>query len=183
MESLSKEEFYAALRLIAYAQNGIPPTEDSLIQNIEAPFPQFKSDTSRKQSMGSMDGVSQQSHMSAPNMADQLPDLSNINVMALSQNAEGSLLPGMDQHLKQKEMEKAQVKMESNSSSPWFLRTEDVQKYNTFFDHFNKSGSGTLNTEETQAAFMQTQLDEDTLERIWGMVDTEEAGEFDRKMF
>jgi hypothetical protein len=30
---------------------------------------------------------------------------------------------------------------------------------------------------------MQTQLDEDTLERIWGMVDTEEAGEFDRKMF
>jgi hypothetical protein len=37
--------------------------------------------------------------------------------------------------------------------------------------------------EETKDAFMQTQLDDDTLELIWGMVDTEEIGDFDRQMF
>jgi hypothetical protein len=40
-----------------------------------------------------------------------------------------------------------------------------------------------LNYEETQEAFMQTQLDQNVLETVWGLVDTEEVGEFDRKMF
>lgn len=34
------------------------------------------------------------------NIADQLPDLDNLNVAAVNQTAGSSLIPGMDQHLK-----------------------------------------------------------------------------------
>lgn len=172
------------MRLIAYAQNRIPPTEDSILQNIEAPFPQFRGDDNKKPAMNSMSGPGGGMPMPPmPSLADHLPDLNNLNIAALNQNAEGSLIPGMDQHLKKREVEKAQEKMMNNTNSPWFLRSEDVQRYNSFFDHFNKSGSGVLDFEETKQAFMQTQLDDNVLEQIWGLVDTEESGEFDRKMF
>lgn len=73
--------------------------------------------------------------------------------------------------------------MKNSQDSPWFLRPEDVQKYNNIFNFFNKSGTGVLNFEEAQQAFMQTQLDQNVLEQVWGLVDSEEQGEFDRKMF
>lgn len=119
----------------------------------------------------------------APNIADSLPDLDNLNIAAVTQNAGSSLIPGMDQHLKQKEVEKATQKMMENQSSPWFLKAEDVQKYNNIFNYFNKSGTGILSYEEAQTAFAQTQLDGDILESVWGLIDSEETGEFDRKMF
>lgn len=117
------------------------------------------------------------------NIADSLPDLDNINLAAVNQSAGSSLIPGMDQHLKQKEVEKATEKMMSSQDSPWFLRPEDVQKYNTIFNYFDKSGTGVLNFDEAQQAFLQTQLDQSILEQVWGLVDSEELGEFDRKMF
>lgn len=154
------------------------------MQNIEAPFPQFKGDESKKSSMNAMSPPGRGMPMpNMPNIADSLPDLNNMNIYALNMTADQSLLPGMDQILKQKEIEKAQDKMMKNTNSPWFIRPEDVQRYNSFFEHFNKSGSGVLDFEETKQAFMQTQLDDNTLEQIWGLVDTEESGEFDRKMF
>ena len=39
MSFLTKNEFYTVLRLIAYAQNGIAPTEASLESNIEVALP------------------------------------------------------------------------------------------------------------------------------------------------
>lgn len=97
------------MRLIAYAQNGIPPTEDSVDENIEVPFPQFKTETPKRVNMSSMDSShSMPPPQMMPSIADNLPDLNNLNVMALNQHADGSLLPGMDQHLKQKEFEKNQ---------------------------------------------------------------------------
>jgi len=171
--------------LIAYAQNHIPPTEESIIQNIEVVFPVFKQDTpTRKQSGSSLEmSMGGMSMSSAPTIADRLPPIEHMNIAALNQNPGGSLIPGMDQLLKQREVEKATEKMMNSTSSPWFLRPEDVEKYNNIFNYFNKSGTGVLSTEETKDAFMQTQLDEDVLEKIWGIVDTDELGEFDRKMF
>lgn len=40
-EFLTREEFFVALRLIAYAQNGINPDESSIQQNIEVTLPKF----------------------------------------------------------------------------------------------------------------------------------------------
>ena len=42
-EFLTRDEFYVALRLIAYAQNGIQPNEDSLKFNIDVALPRFES--------------------------------------------------------------------------------------------------------------------------------------------
>lgn len=180
---MSRDEFYLALKLIAYAQNGIPPTEESVLAKVEVPFPQFKSDSS-KPGMGMGMGMPNPAAAPrGPTLADHLPDMNQLNVMALSQSSGNSLIPGMDEHMKQREVEKAQEKMMSNSNSPWFMRPEDVQKYNSIFEYFNKSHTGVLSFEEAKDAFMQTQLEEDVLEQIWSMTDTEEAGEFDRKMF
>lgn len=41
-EYLDKEEFYVALRLIAYAQNNIPVTADSILQKKTSPLPKFE---------------------------------------------------------------------------------------------------------------------------------------------
>jgi hypothetical protein len=41
-EFLEREEFYIACRLIAYAQNGIAPTEESIRLNIEVDLPKFE---------------------------------------------------------------------------------------------------------------------------------------------
>ena len=38
---LVKEEFYVALRLIAYLQNGIAADENSIRLNVSAPLPHF----------------------------------------------------------------------------------------------------------------------------------------------
>jgi len=40
-EYLTRDEFYIALRLIAYAQNGITPNEDAIQFNIEVELPKF----------------------------------------------------------------------------------------------------------------------------------------------
>ena len=40
-EYLTKEEFYVALRLIAYKQNNINATEDAIKLNTDAPLPTF----------------------------------------------------------------------------------------------------------------------------------------------
>lgn len=38
---LNRDEFYIALRLIAYAQNGVPVSETSIRQNVEVELPRF----------------------------------------------------------------------------------------------------------------------------------------------
>ena len=43
-DHLTKKEFYIALRLIAYAQNGIQATEENVKKNIEVGFPKFDAD-------------------------------------------------------------------------------------------------------------------------------------------
>lgn len=182
VESLSSDEFDLALKLISYAQNGIPPTEESIMQKLESPLPVFKVEGSKMGPGGQMAGPPP-GMSRGPALADQLPDINNINFSALNQSSGSSLIPGADEMMKQKEIEKAQEKMMSNANSPWFLKPEDVQKYNSIFDYFNKSQTGVLSLEEAQEAFMQTQLEEAVLEQIWGLIDTEETGEFDRKMF
>lgn len=41
-EHLSKDEFYIALRLIAYAQNNIEATEKSIIYDLKVGLPNFE---------------------------------------------------------------------------------------------------------------------------------------------
>ena len=38
-EYLTRDEFYIALRLIAYAQNGLPANEDAILQNVAVGLP------------------------------------------------------------------------------------------------------------------------------------------------
>ncbi|CAD8210078.1 unnamed protein product [Paramecium octaurelia] len=44
-QTLNKEEFYVALKLISYAQNNIDVSNDSIQRCIPSPLPQFQSDT------------------------------------------------------------------------------------------------------------------------------------------
>ena len=44
MSYLTKDEFYVALRLIAYMQNGIRCDEEAIKLGLEAPLPKFEDD-------------------------------------------------------------------------------------------------------------------------------------------
>ena len=45
---LTRDEFYLALRLIAYAQNGMPADEKALMMGLDVALPRFESDFAAK---------------------------------------------------------------------------------------------------------------------------------------
>ena len=68
-EYLTKDDFYIALRLISYAQNGIAVCENSIRMNIESPLPKFETDGAAAFATG-MAPPQDEPIMQAPNLAD-----------------------------------------------------------------------------------------------------------------
>ena len=68
-EYLTKDDFYIALRLISYAQNGIAVCENSIRMNIESPLPKFDTDGAGAFATG-MAPPQDEPIMQAPNLAD-----------------------------------------------------------------------------------------------------------------
>lgn len=101
-EYLLRDEFYLALRLIAYAQNGIQPTEESIRFNLEVQLPKFDpvplalpvSDPTIPQT------AKQFKQPTAEEIAAALPDLDNLNIDAL--NNLHSLIPAVNQREQEK---------------------------------------------------------------------------------
>lgn len=77
LSHVTREEFYLALRLIAYHQNGIEANEGSLKLNLEAPLPKFNlTDPSAAQP-----GVPQMPQGPAASaIAEKLPDLDDLDI-------------------------------------------------------------------------------------------------------
>lgn len=95
---LTKEEFYVALRLIAYAQNNIECSEKSVKLNIEVALPTFN--------LGNPAGPAQPSGLGAnepppafkPEQINELPGLDELDP-AMMDNI-NSLIPAVDQRMK-----------------------------------------------------------------------------------
>ena len=71
-EFLTREEFYCALRMISYVQNGIEITEDSLQYEIEVPLPRFDDVPHQATPQA-------QPEIQKPSLADRLPDFDQLD--------------------------------------------------------------------------------------------------------
>jgi epidermal growth factor receptor substrate 15 len=89
-EYLTRDEFYVALRLIAYAQNGIQANEDSIRFNIDVELPKFEAATLALPPAESRE----KPEIKAEDVAAALPDLDNLNLDAL--NGIQSLIPSIN---------------------------------------------------------------------------------------
>ena len=90
---LTRDEFYVALRLIAYAQNGIQPSEDSIKFDIPVDLPNFDVAPLALP-------APEQPEVRAEDIAKNLPDLDSLNLNQL--NNVQSLIPSVDQKEKEK---------------------------------------------------------------------------------
>jgi Cytoskeletal-regulatory complex EF hand len=95
-EYLLRDEFYLALRLIAYAQNNIQPTEDSIRFNLEVALPKFDPvPLALPPSEPGLPPAKVLKQPTAEEIAAALPDLDNLNIDAL--NNLHSLIPSVNQ--------------------------------------------------------------------------------------
>jgi len=97
-EYLLRDEFYLALRLIAYAQNGIQPTEESIRFNLEVALPKFEPLALPP----SEPAMPQKKQPTAEEIAAALPDLDHLNIDALNQLH--SLIPSVNKAEQEKQV-------------------------------------------------------------------------------
>ena len=94
---LTRDEFYVALRLIAYAQNGTPATEQSVQLNIETQLPSFN--------LSQYQPVSAKADIEPalkPEDIANLPSLDELDAEQLS--GINSLIPSMDKKMHEQQM-------------------------------------------------------------------------------
>lgn len=128
-EYLMRDEFYLALRLIAYAQNGIQPTEESIRFNLEVALPRFDP---VPLALPPSDPVRQAPKQpTAEEIAAALPDLDHLNIDALNQIH--SLIPSVnkaeqEKHIMNQQMlgmrQQEQVQkniIQQAMQSPWYI--------------------------------------------------------------
>lgn len=80
-EFLTRDEFYIALRLIAYAQHGIQVNEDSIKFNIEVELPKFEP---APLAITSSEVIREKPEIRAEDVAAALPDLDSLDIGALN---------------------------------------------------------------------------------------------------
>ena len=90
-EYLTRDEFYVACRLIAYAQNGIQPNEDSIKFDIPVDLPKFDP---APLALPAPSQERERPEVRAEDIAKALPDLDNLNIDAF--NNIQSLIPSVN---------------------------------------------------------------------------------------
>ena len=97
---LTRDEFYLALRLIAYEQHGMPAEERTLLMDLDVGLPTFQSDfQTSASSTTAASSMSAQPEIRAEEMAAVLPSLDDLDINQM--NTISSLIPSVDQAKKQ----------------------------------------------------------------------------------
>ena len=86
-EHLSREEFYVALRLIAYLQNGKDATEQAIRINVPVSLPEFNIGAAEKAPLAKQE----EPEVKAEDMAAMLPNLDDLDLNQL--DGISSLIP------------------------------------------------------------------------------------------
>lgn len=140
---LTKEEFYVALRLIAYAQNNIECSEKSVKLNIEVALPTFN--------LGGPGGPAQAPGQRAndpppafkPEQINELPGLDDLDP-ALMDNI-NSLIPAVDQRMKmeqQKQQREYEQRMNQVPPGTFLITPQDKMRYEGLYSRFDAQGQG-----------------------------------------
>lgn len=201
-EYLDRDEFYVALRLIAYAQNNIDVSRESIIANTKAPLPKFttvqpkppqqetfqsqSADPSMMQQQQLQQNMQQQGFQQgfqAPNQfgfPQQNPEPSNALMLVNKAMDYGSAPMQMNP------MQISPMQVIANSfiiPSPYDINIDMLKKYESYFEKIDQMKVGLFTNVQAKEIFARSQLPGDVLFLIWKTSDTGETGLLDKAEF
>lgn len=148
MTHLTRDEFYIALRLIAYAQNNIEVSLKSIRLDIEVGLPNF--DAGRpQQPMSDMNRLNDPPPAFKPEDINSLPSLDDLDINLM--NNVTSLVPSMDQRLKmeqQQQQQKFEMQMNKVPPGTWVINPPDRQRFEAFYVKVPKDEIGNISDSE-----------------------------------
>lgn len=203
-ESLDREEFYVALKLIAFAQNNIEVSPESLAKNITTNLPKFASLVPEKKIEEKVEEIK------PPN----IPSNTDINLMQSSQSSNDfkkqvslnpnnynnptSLNIASSPHSQISQPNVGSTMMTSNMTAPNPNQNEPIKKltdvdckmsldklhkYESYFKTLDVNQSGVLGGAEAKDVFLKSGLPTQQLFQIWKLVDTKKEGNLSKGEF
>ena len=176
--SLEREEFYVALKLIAFAQNNIDVSSESIIKNLPTPLPKFITPAPEKKEE-KIEEVPQ----NQPNINnDVIPPtivggqvysnptpLNVVTTPSHSNSIVGNLLPqGQNKILSETECK---------------INLEKMHKYENIFKTLDLQHTGYVGGAEAKEIFIKSGLQTQQLFQIWKLVDTKKEGNLSKGEF
>jgi hypothetical protein len=170
---LEKEEFYVALRLIAYYQNGQDISLQNIKINIAVALPKLDLSTKLRAPEPELDYTTAQipqpqpSHQTMGSMQG-MPMMGGMPLAPSMQNTQQQPLSVPQQQLQ---------------IPPFVISEEEKKKYFKIFDDNDTQRRGYLDATQTKSVFGRTKQSQETLFHVWNIVDEHDKGAFDRNMF
>lgn len=198
-ESLDREEFYVALKLIAFAQNNIEVSPESLAKNITINLPKFASLVPEKK-------VEEKTEEIKP---PSIPSNTDINLMQSSSdfkkqislnpnnyNNPTSLNITSSPHSLTTQPNGGSSMSSSNMTAPnqneankkltdadCKMSLDKLHKYESYFKTLDVNQSGILGGAEAKDVFLKSGLPTQQLFQIWKLVDTKKEGNLSKGEF
>ncbi|KRX11082.1 hypothetical protein PPERSA_05191 [Pseudocohnilembus persalinus] len=198
-EYLDRDEFYVALRLIAYAQNGISVNAQSIQNNIPVALPKFgpkQQSQSQNQSLN-QSYHSSQSHEQPPQNAEKKPSTVEELTRNMLDDYNKTKAPAQQVHMDQNSNlnnSQSQINMSQNSNQmqngavnqikdDFALSEEMVAKYQQYFQMTDTQKTGKISGAQAKPIFSKSKLDKETLGKIWSWSDQNNTGELNQDQF
>jgi len=197
---LDKEAFYVALRLVAYAQNGIEVSAASIEKNIRVQPPKFEGSTQPVVATKKMTAQELADKMLAEALAErnenpptQQPVRQGVNsgTPSMTQIETQSSTPTTTQQ-SQPQTQTQQVNQElpppmevDELSDDQIIDISDLllKQYETIWENLDTQKKGIMTQLEARDILMKSNLHTMTLFRIWSLSDTGDKGSLDKADF
>ena len=201
-ESLDREEFYVALKLIAFSQNNIEVSAESLAKNIPTALQKFSSlvpekkeekvdDTQPNNNLLNADlnnmtipneniknpqSQAKQTTLNLNNFSNPTP----LNLMTSNTTTNNmSLMQGPTSNSPASQTESNKRLTDTDSK----MNLEKLHKYESYFKALDTQQSGVIGGAEAREVFLKSGLPTQQLFQIWKLVDTKKEGNLSKGEF
>lgn len=211
-ETLDRDEFYVALRLIAYAQNKIDVSRESIIANTKAPLPKFAPEKKAQapETMPMSQNAEQNQQQQVPQQQYQQPmQFQQQPMMQFQAQPQGQLVPletalempggGNDgpSHFPNNTVMVFNRGYEYNAKptpqqilansfiipTAYDITLEILAKYESYFEKVDPNNVGLFSNAQAKDLFARSNLPGDVLFRIWQTSDPQDTGFLDKAEF
>lgn len=185
-ESLDREEFYVALKLIAFAQNNIEVSAESLARNPQTPLPKFASLAQERKEERIEEpqahSMTEPGELVVPNEGMRPQKVPSQTIMGMARGPmtsgtnPGSLNPATNNS---GGLEGAKRLTETDCR----ISLDKLQKYEVCFKGVDSQGTGFVGGNEAKEIFLKSGLPTQQLFEIWKLVDTRKEGRLSKGEF
>ena len=197
--SLEREEFYVALKLIAFTQNNIELSAESLIKNVPTALPKFAAAIQEKK-----EEKIEENSQNLMNNTNEIP-LDNSNNVASNTFSNNNLPPQMQSTVingqtfnNPTQLNTISNQMNNNNNMPNNLpqgqnkivteadgkiSLEKMHKYKNYFKSIDPQHTGYIAGAEAKEFFLKSGLPTQQLFQIWRLVDTKKKGNLSKGEF